>query len=845
MGGLVLALVFLFSLTVHSRGRTTLQSLEAVVSKAENLDEFLSNEGLVTEYFHTVQKFYGLDDERFPRENYDIFISQLRDLSKKSTKFADAIWSPRVQGAKHSLKAVKGPDVWKLNREKLKSFWEGYEQDVLKMAPEHFPEHNPESSPTQVYDFLVELDKEINEFLESTRTLGKKKRKVAESEFYTTLRGRPDVRVAMYLYSLYLLKMKNIHTDLETVEPHDFIQRLDSVMQASEVEIPKSYRQLGSWFLPMKSHLLEAGVLSTQALNVFRGTLSPGTYSFTPSPRPLHTIFKGVCFRECVGGDAANIGNLTPERWASAVLDDAQFYFVQHEGEHRGWVQLIPFYSQKEQKTFYNVESGTQVFNSDINLEDAPDRPINTFHAWLTEYEKLGFFEDRMIIGQNNAINNAGSLMHIRDSLIHRLSGFTGNHSDLESTDIDMVEFIHSASPQNGPEGNDLISSYKPSKMILDSTTPNSGGVRRLSIVDVELLTDRKKLEDHFEKQEQRNWQLRYISQFLQFDYEDPEMTKMITGWWKQTTEKEREKILSDLQKDAQFGILRNSKLLREQVLVTPEVIKQVFNDNPENSVHYVHISMARFKDVLGKQFFDEPLLVELTKAVPTIDSSINIRRMFLPYADTPEKFIKYVMPYVGNPNEAYKQALDKLARDHIDQFFEMSPTMSQLRALGGLAKTVTLTRLLHDNCFRRSENAAEFVECAQFYFSTQTDAYRIDMDELIAKYTDKFIGFQPTAEEVFLLQYSVKYVSTHIGLMEAFVPLMKTKKDWKKVMKTHYKKPSEPMVKAIKDLRSKYAHVEAQLPGRLHGLKKALGITGPGEADQRACSQLLGTQEI
>ena len=839
----MLAGVFLCSQIAFGKS-VTLNDLEAVVTKAESLKEFLASEELLAEYYEAIKSFYRLDDERFPRENYDIFISQLEGLSEKSPEFAAAIWSPRVQGVKHSLKAVKGPDTWRLNREKLKGFWKDYEENALQLAKEHFPVHDPEKSPAEVYEFLLGLDREINEFLETSRTMGKKKRRAAESDFYTSLRTRPDVKAAMYAYSHYLLKMKGLHTDLKDIEPQDFIQRLDSVMETAEVEIPKAFRQLGAWYLPMKPQLVDRGVLTSRTLNWFRGSLSPGTYSFVPSPRPIHTIFKGVCFRECVGGSAEYIDNLTPERWATAVLSGVQFYFVQHEGENRGWVQLVPFHRPKEDQTFFNVESGTQVFNSDISLEDSPERSINAFHAWLTEFEKLGIHDDGVVIGENNAINNSGSLVHIRDSLPHRLSGFNGNHVELEHLDKDMVKLIHETSPQNGPEGNDLITRYKPSQMILDSTTPAARGVRMLTARDKDLFTDREKLKQLYEDQETRGWQLRYISQFLQFDYEDPKMTEMISEWWAGTSEEDKQYIYGTLQIDAQNGILRNSQMMRELILTSEEVISQIFSFDPDRKVFYNHSSMTRFNGFLGSRIYSEDFLHELTKAVPSIDGSIGIRRLFLPHADTPEKFVKFVVPTVSNPNDAYKLALDSLVKEHLVQFFSMGPNMEQLRLLGGTSRTVTLNISLHRNCFNRAENAGEFIECAQFHFEVPNDHYKKAMDELIKGYIHGFIRLNPTAKEVVRLLHFTKYTETSLPLMEAFVPLMKTKRDWNTVMKSHLKVPSESFAEGIKKLRAKYAHVERGLPGGFQLFKQALGISPEAKGNPLSCPQMMSAQE-
>lgn len=73
---------------------------------------------------------------------------------------------------------------------------------------------------------------------------------------------------------------------------------------------------------------------------------APGGMVFTPVRQRIMSVFKGLgetdSVGECVGGACSSYRSLTPERWATSLLEDSFFYDVTSNGRYIGFLQIIP-----------------------------------------------------------------------------------------------------------------------------------------------------------------------------------------------------------------------------------------------------------------------------------------------------------------------------------------------------------------------------------------------------------------------------------------------------------------------------------------------------------------------
>lgn len=304
--------LFIFSFFLPNRlqaNTVSLDQLEAIVQKAGSVQEFLADKDLRDEYYSAIKNYYGFSKKRFPKKNFNIFLSQLKKLVKESKKFASAIWSTdRPLGVKHFVRA-SSPKSFYLDRERLLKFWNKFQKESLEVIQSEFPSFNFEKFPETVFQYLENLSSEIDRFQVSIQGMGRKRKSFAQSQFFEELKSRPKTKAALLAYALFLLERKSLSQRLQDISPSELIEVLSGLSHVSEKghPLPKAFRQLVGVFMPKKEQLLKEKVLVYQAQSWHKGLVSSGTYVFHPVSRPIHAIFKGVCHEECVGEGGENI----------------------------------------------------------------------------------------------------------------------------------------------------------------------------------------------------------------------------------------------------------------------------------------------------------------------------------------------------------------------------------------------------------------------------------------------------------------------------------------------------------------------------------------------------------
>jgi hypothetical protein len=154
-----------------------------------------------------------------------------------------------------------------------------------------------------------------------------------------------------------------------------------------------------------------------------RGTISPvgrsgkSEYEFNTLPRRIHGVWKGVPLNECVGGNCESIKSLTPERWATVALEDTQVFNIERDGSYLGFVQYVPL--KAKDGIYASVDFGAPILRNKILVRDPDGNPITrTFYeVWLESAVKHKPNEwSGFIVGESDAINNAGVLGEVRES---------------------------------------------------------------------------------------------------------------------------------------------------------------------------------------------------------------------------------------------------------------------------------------------------------------------------------------------------------------------------------------------------------------------------------------------
>src|SRR4051794_34423540 len=93
--------VLLFSCAFASA--ESIERLEQIASRADNLDAFLSNTALQDEYFHALSEYFGA--EKTDRKVFDHTLQQLKDLKARVPGLAERLWETEGLGQPMSIKS--------------------------------------------------------------------------------------------------------------------------------------------------------------------------------------------------------------------------------------------------------------------------------------------------------------------------------------------------------------------------------------------------------------------------------------------------------------------------------------------------------------------------------------------------------------------------------------------------------------------------------------------------------------------------------------------------------------------------------------------------------------------
>lgn len=205
---------------------------------------------------------------------------------------------------------------------------------------------------------------------------------------------------------------------------------------------------------PAETELFRAATYVTRA-----GELAPlGRKSIdlqiTPVRDRSFAMFKGVYSEDCVGGRCASFRSLTPERWATALIDGSYFYKVEQQGRYIGFVQIVP------------VEIRGKIYGSlEVGLSDYPE----ILPALLQELEnQIPKSWRGLVIGESEAMSRAVMLRSIWSSPQYLLGEDVGTRKEVRFLDP-LVEKIVRHSPIRG------YALRYGGKMILDASIRGAG----------------------------------------------------------------------------------------------------------------------------------------------------------------------------------------------------------------------------------------------------------------------------------------------------------------------------------------------------------------------------------
>lgn len=415
MRWLGLFFIFLLSWVSLFASAATLETLDEILTRKGSLQAFLADEALVKEYYNAASNYFGV--ARFPKASYLETINQVRELVAKNPVLADRLWETKGLGVAFSLQsAIKtsGRELHLKNWEKYLAQWKKtLEQEADSMT---------KSQAAIIGKNWSERAKEFETYIPGQgRT--RSGFEAAKGAFYKNLKESKEIRAASAFLLLEKFKSEEMR-DLFSSGDADLILDslrnyranpiffLETVADESRSALSAAVRSK----IPSQEELLSNQkifvIMKIQARNrkVIAGSIGNDVIESKPVPRRFHGLWKGFPLKECVGG--GKTCELTPQRWGTVALRDVQLYYLERNGRHLGFVQLLPI--ADNEKIYASIDFGAPILRQKIFIVDEETRKPMTMslaEAWVKKKSAtLPAGWAGIVQGESKAINNAGVL---------------------------------------------------------------------------------------------------------------------------------------------------------------------------------------------------------------------------------------------------------------------------------------------------------------------------------------------------------------------------------------------------------------------------------------------------
>jgi hypothetical protein len=492
-------------LSQKSQEQVTSDPLEAVFQqyRVKSVDDFLARPEVIDAYYEAAQNFFGGPDA-FPRSSYDAILRQLRTMSADpaSQEFKTRLFETTHLGHAFSIHTES-----KSYGRELGSGWydylEHWKEDLSRDAA-GLLQISEDARTQKLKSIYSRLESEQNEYKQKREGMKRSDRENLDREYFGKMKTDPELAI-LSSYLLYeALGSNELALAFESGNPDLILTAITHLREApikdmkSSVEIPDSVSPLLRAKIPSPETLLADQKLFPQAiLDTANGGKSRAvganadvTYDFTPVARRFHGIWKGIPLNECVGGSCDHFDKLTPERWGTIGLKDAQLHWITVDKSYRGYVNQVPVQNEYDHQIYASVDYGSSDFNRAIFVKDtAKDTDVEKievktlFSQWLKIANKQTFdpsWKGAIKTGET-AFHNAGVLPTIFTSSEYQLGRAVPgkmNHLDSTPSYLEKAAKLVQPKPVSGYEHGDVYTDAtfrRPSEpVLLDPNTPSS-----------------------------------------------------------------------------------------------------------------------------------------------------------------------------------------------------------------------------------------------------------------------------------------------------------------------------------------------------------------------------------
>ena len=298
------------------------------------------------------------------------------------------------------------------------------------------------SSKPKMHDIARELEgiigtinSKIDLFVSSNSHLSKKQYTANWATFYHQLRQSPDVirgtdlLLYKFLNSEHALDVfRNATSEAILINSlkHFFRhpQNVDTLSWFNQEKIPPILRDYTAEFFqdqlkhagfPKSLNWAELPEKIFDRISDNRGgwvshSNQSSTINFYSPKYKFHSIFRGICGGECIGGE--NKDDLDRFRWSVIFIDKSKLYLIEKNNRYKGFVSITPWKTKKGE-IYAAFELGSDAFLNEIGQLRGEPTPL--YDIFLQHMEYLLPDNWHLVHGKEDSIRNYGTLPVVRD----------------------------------------------------------------------------------------------------------------------------------------------------------------------------------------------------------------------------------------------------------------------------------------------------------------------------------------------------------------------------------------------------------------------------------------------
>lgn len=394
------------------------EQLDQIVMTAGSLESFINDRSALDRYYAILREYYGAQDhsggEKFPRAGFDSIVRLLRRTLRAHPEMAAELNTRLLDdtglGKPFSLDVREGGHGVQLDPRAWSQAIDEWRHALLAKAGVA----GADQDATELRDDLAAIAPGVNLFV-AAKALPSLQR--LASRLLLTYLDQPAVTTK--------LEPRNADAALQLLRtlrtrPHAISQAfpqfndLDPYLRA-EIRALVPREQELEQKPGMKSPVT---IVSNQGARIPLGALPTGKYEFVPLRRRIHGLWKGVVFKECIGGSCAPGKRPHLERVFTVLLQGTQLHHLEINGRYRGFIQAVPV--SYRGVTYGSVDFSAYPIRNYVTVSDAETgepRTAPLFELWLEQAMRdkpsawRGF-----VVGTGRVSNNANVLDAIHSS---------------------------------------------------------------------------------------------------------------------------------------------------------------------------------------------------------------------------------------------------------------------------------------------------------------------------------------------------------------------------------------------------------------------------------------------